>query len=64
MVFVQPAQLGKFREIAYVVEARVVVFIGHDPADMRPEKSKQGWRMKVQFLIGMAVMMAMVRCPP
>ena len=64
VIFIQPAQLGKFCEIADVVEARVVVFIGHDPADVRPEKSKQCGRMKVQFLIGMAMMMAMMRRPP
>ena len=46
MILIQPAQLGKFCEIADVVQARVVVFIGHDPADVRPEKSKQRGRMK------------------
>ena len=64
MIFIQPAQLRKFREIADVVEARVVVLVGHDPADVRPEKSKQRGRMKIEFLIGMAMMMAMMRCPP
>ena len=40
VIFIQPAQLGEFREIADVIEARVVVFIRHDPADVRPEKSE------------------------
>ena len=64
MIFIQPAQLGKFRKIADVVEARIIVFIRHDPANVGPEKSKQGGRMKIQLLIGVTVMMAMVRRPP
>ncbi len=40
VIFIQPAQLGKFREIADVVQTRVIVFVGHDPADVRPEKSE------------------------
>src|SRR5215467_10942295 len=34
MILVEPAELGEFGEVANVVEARVFVFIGDDPADM------------------------------
>src|SRR5260370_39433470 len=56
VVLVQPAQLRKLREVADVFEARVVVFIGDDPANLRPEKAKQRRRMQIEFLVRMSWM--------
>src|ERR1700753_1775868 len=39
VIFVEPAQLREFRKIRDVVRPRVVVTIGNNPADVRPEKA-------------------------
>src|SRR6266576_3486867 len=41
VVFVQPAKFGELGEVADVLEPRVVVFVGDDPANVRPEKSEE-----------------------
>src|SRR5207245_7586301 len=37
---------------------------GEDPSDVRPEEAEERGRMQVQFLVGKAVMVAMMRGPP
>jgi len=64
VVLVEPAKLREFGEIGDVVEARVVVFVGDDPADVRPEETEESGRVDVVFLIGEAMMVPMVGCPP
>ena len=64
VIFVQPAQFREFRKIADVIHARVVVFVGENPADVRPEKAEQRGRVQIQFLVGIAVMVAMMGRPP
>src|SRR5438128_2096023 len=64
VIFVEPAELGKSGEVADVVEARVFVFIGDDPADVRPEKTEKRGRVKILFLIRVAMMMAVMSGPP
>src|SRR5438552_807306 len=59
-----PAQLGKLCEVGDVFDPRVVVFIGNDPAYVRPEKPEKRRRMQIQFLVGMPVMVAVMRRPP
>ncbi len=41
IVFVEPAEFGKFGEVADVVHPRADVLVGHNPAEMRPEKTKE-----------------------
>src|SRR5262249_12134297 len=64
VVFVQPAQLGKSGKVADVVEARGVVLIRDDPAHVGPEEAEQCGRVQVVFLVGIAVVMAMMSSPP
>jgi hypothetical protein len=64
MIFVQPAQLGIFGKIPDVVDARVVVLVRNDPADVRPEKPEQRRRVQIQFLIRIPVMVPVMRRPP
>ena len=64
MILVQPAQLWKFREVPDVIHARVVVFVGKNPADMRPEEAEERGRMQIQLLVGIAMMMPVMRRPP
>ena len=64
IVFVEPAEFGKFCEVGDVVVARVHVFIGNDPADVRPKKSKEGGRVKIVLLVGVTMMMAVMSGPP
>src|ERR1700757_184071 len=59
VVLVKPAEFGKFCEVTDVVEARVVIAIGKNPADVGPPETEQGGRVEIVFLIGIAVMMAM-----
>src|SRR5262249_50673379 len=64
MVLVEPAQLGELGEIGDVVEARVVIFVGDDPADVRPEEAEERGRVQVVLLIGETMVMPMVSGPP
>src|SRR5947207_5568029 len=64
IVFVEPAKFGKFGEVADVVDPCADVLVGNNPAEMRPEKTEERWGMEIVFLIGEAVMMAMVSSPP
>ena len=64
MVFVEPAELGKFSEVGDVVDARVVVAVGDDPADVGPEETEERGRVDVVVLVGEAVMMAVMGGPP
>ena len=64
MIFVEPAEFGKFGEVADVVDARVGVFFGNNPADVGPEESEQRGRVQVVFLIGEAMVMTMMSGPP
>src|SRR5256885_2021136 len=64
IVFVEPAKFGKFGEVADVVDPRADVLVGHNPAEMRPEKTEERGGMEIVFLIGEAMMMAMVSGPP
>src|SRR5271165_6919708 len=47
VVFVQPAQFGILREVADVVQARLVVLIGDNPANVGPEEAKEGRRVQI-----------------
>ena len=64
MIFVEPAELGEFGEVGDVVEARVVVAIGDDPADVGPEETEERGGVNVVVLVGEAVMMAVMGGPP
>ena len=64
VVFVEPAEFGKFGEVAYVVEARAVVAVGKNPADVGPPEAEERGRVEVLLQIGIAVMVAMVSGPP
>src|SRR5271170_7148116 len=64
VVFVQPSEFGEFGEVADVVEARFVVTVGKNPADVRPPKAEQGGRMEVVFLVRIAMMMPVMSGPP
>lgn len=64
MIFVQPAQLRIFREVTDVIQAGVIVFVGNDPANMRPEKAKKRGGVKIIFLIGKTMMMTVMCGPP
>ena len=41
MIFVEPAELGEFGEVGDVVEARIVVAVRDDPADVGPEEAEK-----------------------
>src|SRR6201992_2686203 len=62
--FIEPAQLWEFREVYDVIRARVVVTIGNDPTDVRPEKAEERGRVEILFLVGKTMMVAMMRRPP
>src|ERR1700722_18771327 len=64
MIFVEPAELGKFGEVGDVVDARVVVAIGHDPANVGPKETEECGGVDVIVLVGKTVMMAVMGGPP
>ena len=64
VIFVEPAELGKFGEVGDVVEARIVVAVGDDPANVGPEEAEKRRGMDVVVLIGEAMMMTMMGGPP
>jgi hypothetical protein len=64
VIFIQPAEFGKFSEITNVVETGIVVLVGDDPTNVRPEKAKERWRMQILFLVGETVVMAVMGGPP
>ena len=64
VIFIEPAQLGVLREVADVFETSVVVLVGDEPADMRPEKAKQRGGVEIVFGVRIAVVMAVMRGPP
>jgi len=64
VVLVEPAKFGKLGEVADVVEARVVEFVGKNPADMRPPKPEERGRVEVLLLVRETVVMAMMGGPP
>jgi len=64
VILVQPAKFGIFGEVADVVETSIVVPVGEDPANVRPPEAEERGRMEIVFLIGEAVVMAMMSGPP
>ena len=64
MVFVEPAELGEFGEVGDVICPRVVVAVGDDPADVGPEETEKRGGVDVVVLIGEAMVMAVMGCPP
>src|ERR1700741_2409773 len=64
IVFVEPAQFREFGEVADVVEARFVVPVGENPPDVRPPETEERGRVKIFFLIGVAVVVTVMRGPP
>jgi len=64
VILVQPAKLGKFGEVADVVEARLIVPIRKNPADMGPPETEKRRRVEIVFLIGVTVVMTVVSGPP
>src|SRR5208337_3776615 len=64
IVFVKPAELREFGKVADVIEARAFVLVGKNPANMGPPESEERGRVQIEFLIGIAVMMAMMSGPP
>ena len=51
IIFVEPTKFGESCEVANVIKVCVNVFVGDDPAEMRPEKSEECGRVKVGFLV-------------
>ena len=64
MPFIEPAEFGKFGEVADIVQAGAIVSIGDDPAHMGPEKAEQRRGVEIFFLVGEAVMVAVIGGPP
>src|SRR5579883_191309 len=64
VVFVEPAEFGEFGKVGYVIQASLVVAVRNDPADMRPEETKESRRMQVVFLVRIAMMVTVMRRPP
>src|SRR5579863_10108999 len=64
MILVEPAEFREFGEVGDVVQARVVVAIGHDPTNVGPEETEERGGVDVVVLVGKTVMMTMVGGPP
>src|SRR6516165_2330224 len=64
VILIEPSELGKLGEVADVVEARVVVTVREDPADVRPPEAEERGRVQIQLLIGEAMMMTVMGSPP
>src|SRR5271154_5592611 len=64
MIFVEPAELGEFGEVGDVVQAGVVVAIGHNPTNVGPKETEERGGVDVIVLVGEAVMMAVMGGPP
>ena len=61
---IQPAQLGKLAEVLDEAPIVGVIFVGDDPADMRPPEAALPGRVDVALVIRVAVMIAVVCRPP
>src|ERR1700694_4851004 len=64
MIAIQPAQLWISVEIVYQIDSRLIIFIGKNPPHVRPPEAEDGGRMQVVLRIGIAMVMAMIGCPP
>src|ERR1700739_1311060 len=60
VVFVEPAKLGKFGEVADVVETRVVVLVRKNPANVGPPETEERGGVEIFLLVGKAMVVAMM----
>ncbi|KAG1441034.1 hypothetical protein G6F57_018834 [Rhizopus arrhizus] len=61
---IQPTQFREARQVGDARKVRGEGFAGQEPAHVAPPEAMAGGRMQILFIVGVAVMVAMVRGPP